>query len=80
LLPRRLLIRLNLTGSLPPAWPQPGGLPQLQWLELSVNALGGTLHPLLTASLSRLEALRLGHNRFSGSLPPGWASNAVSTM
>jgi Leucine-rich repeat (LRR) protein len=55
----------NLTGSLPP---EIGNLPDLEELELYINAIGGTI-PSSIGNLPKLRGLLLFDNQLSGSLP-----------
>lgn len=64
-------------GALPPAWGQPGALPQLSLLAARNNSLTGTLPAGWGAgarALASLSILSLDHNRLSGELPAGWAA------
>jgi Leucine-rich repeat (LRR) protein len=53
---------------------------QVTALELASLGLGGTLPPNLLAALPALRRLDLSGNRFSSSLPPGWASATLGSL
>lgn len=65
---------LGLAGTLPPALLQ--GLPGLQALNLSANALSGSL-PAQWAS-SSLATADLSENSLTGALPPEWLAGAFA--
>ncbi|PSC77000.1 kinesin KP1-like isoform B [Micractinium conductrix] len=74
------LVELGLTGPFPPAWLADGSFPSLHVLELSGNALSGTLPPQLFRSLPSLSSLALPTNRFEGGLPEEWAGSQVRVL
>jgi len=60
-----------LAGLLPINWTLPAGL---RSLDLSANRLSGPLPPGLGMTAPGLTLARLGHNAWSGGIPPAWAS------
>lgn len=58
------------------------GSPMLRSLDLSGNAISGTLSPRLfpnaSASASGLESLNLGANRIGGAVPVEWCTQLVN--
>ena len=60
----------QLTGSIPM---ELGNLPNLEWLDLSYNALSGSI-PAELGNLPNLEWLDLSGNQLDGSIPTTWGT------
>lgn len=63
--------RNNLTGALPGEW---GALARLERLDLSYNAIGGSLPPAWAPLLPKVKSLFLTRNKLRGSIPGEWGA------